>query len=243
MNRTLSKFPFLGTAEEINRNYIPAGVGWKEYYIWLSDMALQSDEVLEELANDLRLDIQLLLGERLSHLPGGVHFTTPVLMSPNMLNFFRNADLGKVDPRDPNSANLKDSLYALRTGIASVGMLITLWHIYTKFNNMKEGTYLRATPEMYQYFQDTFRELSQEPQRYNRAGKPLPRFSPEKFKYPRLQSIINLNIHKDPRFDPSYEYGFNPQEILNNIDINQVLNDRQIVSNALTIHQEMAREN
>lgn len=65
MNRTLAKFPFLGTGEEIVKSYIPAGVGWKEYYIWMSDMALLDIKQLEDLAfSELRFDLQLLLGDR-----------------------------------------------------------------------------------------------------------------------------------------------------------------------------------
>ena len=83
MNKTLRKFPFLGTGEEIRNAYIPDGVGWKEYYIWLSDLALLPDNVLTELAyNNLRLDVELLLGERGKITKG---LDLPVFLSNNLL--------------------------------------------------------------------------------------------------------------------------------------------------------------
>ena len=233
MNRTLTKFPFLGTGKEIVMNYIPSGVGWKEYYIWLSDMALLPEYKLEEWAqSNLRLDIQLLLGER--NVDSGRGFKNPVTISHNMLQFFRNANLGKIDPRDPNSANLRDSLYSLRSGITTRSILTPLLNIYVTVNNMQKDPtkkqFLTATPEMYQYFQHTFNQLAARPPRFDRNNIAIPPFNPQKFRFNNIQSIIALNINRYMKYDPAYEYPKTDQEELNA--------DQQLISNVLSIYRE-----
>ncbi len=237
MNRTLTKFPFLGTGKEIAMSYIPSGVGWKEYYIWLSDMALLPEYELEEWAqSNLRLDIQLLLGERKMEVGRG--FKNPVTMSHNMLQFFRNANLGKIDPKDPNSANLRDSLYSLRSGITTQSILTSLWFIYVIVNNMEkypgERMYLQATPEMYQYFQHTFNQLAARPPRFDRNNRAIPPFNPQKFRYASLHSIIANNINRYLEYDPAYEYPKTDMEALKA--------DQQLISNVLSIHRDMKRQ-
>lgn len=223
MNRTLAKFPFLGTGEEIVNRYIPEGVGWKEYYIWLSDMALRDINILSNFP--YRNDIQLLLSAK-----KGEGFATPKIMTDNMLQFFRNVDLGKVDPRDPKSPNLRDVLYSLRTGISTYAILSVLFNIYVKVNYVQdpdEPSYLIANPEMYHYFRNTFTRLQNKPQKYIQ-DVPIPKFNPKRFRYSDLHSIISNNIIKP--FSPEYDYRYEAP------DMDALKRDQQIVSKTLHVY-------
>ena len=238
MNRTLSKFPFLGSGEEIARRYIPEGVGWKEYYIWLSDMALRDLRILEKVPD--REDIKLLVASKsIGHgtplkSTARIAFFMLFVMNDNMLQFFRQANLGKVNPRDPNSSDLRDVLYSLKTGISTIFILTKLFDVYIRVNNMakqllNEKYYLTATPEMYPYFRNTFAKLQAKPQIYNIEDQPLPKFDPTHFTYMYLQDIIKDNII--PRFSPEYEYHYQAP------DEDALVRDRQILGNILKFYR------
>jgi len=189
MNRTLQKFPFLGTGREIYDNYIPARAGWKEYYIWLSDMALVRSDQLEELANTTnRLDLKLLAGYKRQDMS----LMGYVIMSQELLNFFREANLGTIDPTNPNSPTLREGLYSLRTGITTRGILNRLLGIYVGLNPDK-SLFQRYFPQFTNISRNRVNRalLNEHTLRYNRTAPEFENIVPDGEALTRDNSLIN----------------------------------------------------
>jgi len=129
--------------------------------------------------------VELLLGERGKITIG---LDLPVFMSNNLLEFLRNADLGKVDPSNPQSQDLKDVLYIVKTGISTRRILNKLVHIYASVNDMLSRDPIRpqcvlrikSTPLMDRYFHNDYRKI--------------PNFNPNSFNYLAFYDIILSNI-------------------------------------------------
>ena len=144
-----------------------------------------------------------------------------------------------MDPNDPNSANLRDALYSLKTGITTLPILTVLFNIYVIVNHVDDRdkpSYLIANPEMYHYFRNTFAKLQNKPQKYEKdrvtwapdLTKPIPKFNPNYFRYSEIRNIISDNILKP--FSPEYDYRYETP------DMNALKRDLEIVSKAFFFH-------
>ena len=151
-------------------------------------------------------------------------FGIPIFISKELQNFFRAVNLGpalmatatdvKGRPTESAPAEQQLSFYLqllLEQGITARGMLTPLFNIYVRVNNMayRDGnrTYLRATKEMYQFFGENFKELTQRDKATQRVEKvrrkvggqtiteslPLPPFDPARFRYSDIMRILSFH--------------------------------------------------
>jgi hypothetical protein len=146
----------------------------------------------------------------------GTGFRIPIRVSENLSNFFREADLGPVDPRDPKSPPLKDKLELLiKHQITSAALLTPLFSIYAIVNRLTEKAaanhcdgdrnkpllspdqmnlqLLGADELMFKHFGETFRILTSRGEHYTDKGTLVEAFNPHNFKYASFQSIVSLN--------------------------------------------------
>ena len=145
-------------------------------------------------------------------------FKNPILVTPNMIEFFRSANLGpsQVGPNaDPNAPPLNDFLSVRDDGKTTRAILTPLFSIYAHVNNMQRDPenrqFLTSTPDMDAHFQETYRILAARPQTYQKRKvvgpdgvetkvedrtKPIPIFRPDHFRYASIQSIVALNTIK-----------------------------------------------
>jgi len=161
--------------------------------------------------------------------PGGsAGFKNPIYVTQNMREFFQKANLGPSGVQEvqsggveitgsdgvkrryainPNSAPLNSLLSVGLNGITTRAIMTPLFTIYTYVNGMQQDPtnkqFLKSTPLMDQYFQDTYARLRAEPQRYQKIkgtkqddlSKPIPPFDPNHFRYASIQSIVAENTH------------------------------------------------
>lgn len=124
---------------------------------------------------------------------------SPVRVSDTLRQFFSTADLGPINPNDPNSAPLTSVLSLVPAGVTSRSMLTVLFNIYVKRNQMARDpahkSYLTATPQMAAAFSQSFASRKGLPQVF-KSGKPrpIPFGDPNKFLYVDLQDIIKDNV-------------------------------------------------
>lgn len=143
---------------------------------------------------------------------GSAGFKNPILVSDNMRAFFSGANLGPSDPANPNSQPLSQVLAVGQNGITTRAIMTPLFNIYAHVNQMQRDPnnkqFLTATPQMNQYFPDTYARLAARPQKYQKnketgepdLSKPIPKFDPNRFRYASIQSIVADNtIPKDPK--------------------------------------------
>jgi len=132
-------------------------------------------------------------------------FKNPILVTDNMREFFRVSNLGPSDPANPNSAPLNSVLAVGQNGVTTRAIMTPLFNIYAKVNDMQKDPnnrqFLTATPQMNQYFSDTYRRLAAQPQRFTKpdktgVAKPIPKFDPNRFRYASIQSIVADNTVK-----------------------------------------------
>ena len=145
---------------------------------------------------------------------GSAGFKNSILVTDNMRDFFKVANLGPEDPTVPGSPPLNQQLAVAQHGVTTRAMLTSLFTIYAYINNMQQDpehkAFLTATPQMNQYFSDTFAILAAEPQKMTTAtakspSKPIPRFDPNKFYWNRLQSIVKYNAVKKEALTPEQQ--------------------------------------
>jgi len=144
-------------------------------------------------------------------------FKNPIIVSENMINFFRTANLGQgitgvptfnhegkiVALADRRSLGSLNQLLAVSTnGITTRAIMTPLFNIYAHVNNMQQDPtnhqFLAATTDMYKYFSQTFASLSARPAKMskpdkNGVRKPIPQFDPKHFRYASIQSIVAEN--------------------------------------------------
>jgi hypothetical protein len=144
----------------------------------------------------------------------------PILVTENFKNFFKEANLGpaaisltadnQIVATDPTPLN--NYLSVQDTGRTSRAILTSLLSIYAQINNMQQdptnGQILTATPEMNKWLSDTYVRLAAKPQKYSKMvnefgekvpdlSKPIPKFSPERFRFSEFQSIMSDNTIKN----------------------------------------------
>ena len=124
-------------------------------------------------------------------------FQRPILVTDNMINFFKEANLGPYDPSDPKSIPLIKFLSISHNGISSRSMLIKLFNMYIKINNLSINGLISSTPLMDKYFHDTYKHLESLPEKFTRQGDPIPKFDPRGFKFTFLSAIINHDTVKN----------------------------------------------
>ena len=153
-------------------------------------------------------------------------FGMPIYIDDSLREFFRHADLGPVlrptahdakgNPTecDSDGTQLKEYLaLILDSGITARGMLTPLFNIYVRVNHMPytdgNRTYLKATPEMYQFFGRDFEELrsqdESEPRQETLTVKnpvtgekekkkvDIPPFDPNRFRYSDIMRILSFH--------------------------------------------------
>ena len=132
-------------------------------------------------------------------------FETPDLASDALRQFFANSNLGVVNPSLPESAQnprLNSQFIVGQNGVTSRAVLTQLFNIYI-YNNRAQmkrkdaqgKSYLVATPEMNQYFSQTFAALEAQPGSVSRkTGKTGPRFNRNNFRYADISKIVSANL-------------------------------------------------
>ena len=152
-------------------------------------------------------------------------FGMPIYIDKDLREFFRRADLGpalrptawdaKGNPTayDQDSNHLKAYLaLILENGITARGMLTPLFNIYVRVNRMPytdgNRTYLKATPEMHEFFRKDFDRLRQQDEaqpRQETVTTKLPTgekkkekvsiapFDPNRFRYSDIMRILSFH--------------------------------------------------
>lgn len=145
----------------------------------------EADKVFEYLSNNDQNLWKVYRERNLDcRIPSRGGFLTLYYLNNNLKNFLELANLGPLDPSNPNSPPLN----TLDFSILNRSVLTGLFNIYVHVNSMAnpdEKQFLAATPLMYECFCDTFKLLEE------RGG-----FDPTRFRYASLQSIVNTNIVK-----------------------------------------------
>ena len=129
-------------------------------------------------------------------------FKNPILVSDNMRSFFAVANLGPSDPRNPQSEPLNGKLAVGLNGVTTRAIMTPVFNIYAQVNAMQKDPqnkqFLTSTPQMDQYFTETYARLAAKPQRYTKpdkdgVSKPIPKFDPKRFRYASIQQIVADN--------------------------------------------------
>lgn len=146
----------------------------------------------------------------------GTGFRIPIRVSQNLSDFFREANLGPMNPSDPKSPALKSQIPLLTEGCTTSAALLTpLFSIYAIVNNLtgvarsnhQDGDpnkpllppgdmnhqMLGADKLMFKHFTETFRILTNRGDHYTEKGTLVEAFDPLNFKYASFQSIVSLN--------------------------------------------------
>lgn len=200
------------------------------------NMTVPTDNSDSEDAEDTEdsEDNERLPTEKVEQLPKypPMGFKTPVLLTPALVGFLREADCGLSDPTDPNSESLNESLLTT-AGLSTRAILTPLINIYAFKAQMQKDpknlSMLTATPLMYKWFGDTFAEIQAIPEKKSPFnGTHIPAFDPEHFRYASIQSIIALNIvPRDTLTEEQMNEMYQP-EVLKALD-----QDQAMVSNCL----------
>ena len=172
-------------------------------------------------------------------------FKNPILVSDNMREFFAVANLGPSDPRNPQSEPLNKKLAVGMNGVTTRAIMTPVFNIYAHVNRMQKDPenkqFLTATPEMDQYFKDTYRRLEAQPQRYAKADKdgvrkPIPKFSPQRFRYASIQQIVADNSvpkpdSKDAVKKATWLRPLNAEQqlVLDNVQMKERLKEEQVL--------------
>lgn len=131
-------------------------------------------------------------------------FKNPIIVTDNMRAFFAVANLGPSDPRNPSSEPLGPKLAVGVNGVTTRAIMTPVFNIYAYVNHMQKDNrqgfrqLLTATPQMDQYFTDTYTRLAALPQRFKKADKngyrePIRKFESKSFRYASIQQIVADN--------------------------------------------------
>lgn len=206
---------------------------------------------------------------------GSAGFKNPILVTDNMRNFFSQANLGPSEPGNPNSAPLNQVLAVGANGVTTRAIMTPLFNIYAHVNDMQKDPenkqFLTATPQMNQYFQDTYARLAAKPQRFQKdketgkpdLSKPIPQFDPNRFRYASIQSIVADNTVKTDQLSPEqkvalarlpvnkelpvtpenpHQFVGTPQEIaIANQTIDRLAQEQALVSGILSVYREVKK--
>lgn len=159
-------------------------------------------------------------------MPSG--FNTPIYVNENLKQFIANGNFGYIEPNDPSSGRLNSFLQVSKNGVSTRAMLTVLFNIYTHVNKMYNlnKQFLTSTPEMDQYFQETYTNLAARPQRYQKnkvtgqpdLTKPILKFDPKHFRYGSIQSIINDNIIPSSKLSKEQEEYLKNPKVINRLN-------------------------
>ena len=110
--------------------------------------------------------------------------------------------MGPSDRKNPQSQPLNTLLSVGQNGVTTLAIMTPVFSIYAHVNKMQKfpenGQLLTATPQMDEYFSETYRVLEAMPQRYTKKDKdgnrkPIMKFNPRKFRYASFQQIVSVN--------------------------------------------------
>ena len=142
-------------------------------------------------------------GKKLDELGIG-GFNTPVFLKQPLIDFLLNANFGETSSGTP----VRDIIVPLvKTGVLNRVMLTVLFTLYFKSNNLKEGKYISAGPDMKKYLGDYLGELEAadisktDAQLTGARGIVRPRFDQDQFSYNKIQPIAYLGIYKRDELD------------------------------------------
>ncbi len=165
LNRTMKRFGYLGTPQEINRKYIPDGTSWKDYYLWLSDITANPDvHVVYNFAIEYnREDVLLVLDHELKEralIPTmlNVGYFNPLKLNDNLQNFLKEADLGLSDPNNPDSIPLNKILFGSISNRANLTLIFT---IYIKKKGLERDR-LCSDSLITKYFKESCQKISRD---------------------------------------------------------------------------------
>jgi hypothetical protein len=143
-------------------------------------------------------------------------FQVAIRVTDKMINFFRHANLGQVNPNDPTSKPLNECIPLLtEQGITTPSILTLLFSIYAQVNNLNDRAScnhvdpnnlqspllpmaqrnrhrLGADDLLATWFHETFDRLRAKGPRQTRNGE-IPAFDPKNFYYAEFQRIIAEN--------------------------------------------------
>jgi hypothetical protein len=207
---------------------------------------------------------------------GSAGFKNPILVTDNMRAFFSQANLGPSDPTNPASTPLNQVLAVGQNGVTTRAIMTPLFNIYAHVNNMQKDPenkqYLTATPQMNQFFQETYARLAAKPQKFQKnketgepdMGKTIPRFDPNRFRYASIQSIVadntvpnealnqqqkvvlaRLPVNKDLPDDLSNPHKFvgaAAEIAAANATINRLEQEQALVSGILTMYRDAKKD-
>ena len=191
-------------------------------------------------------------------------FRNPMFVSRNMRDFFRDANIGTVDPNNPKSSKLNETLTLLTDpnedfagyGVTSSALLTPLFSIYAYLNNLTKlarvnqnlpedqwnRQWLGVDDRMEKYFGELLTVLENQPQGFNKKRKPLPKFDRHNFRYADFQKIVAINRRNKEGKLTKYKNIDTPAGPAVSEDEDGILND-ETVRNALDKEQEKVSEN
>ena len=130
-------------------------------------------------------------------------FNAPVFLKQPLIDFISNANFGETQSGTP----IRDIIAPLvKNRVLTRSMLTYLFTLYIKSNNLKQGKYISAGPDIKKYLGDYLEELEAaglaktDGELIGRRGI-KPRFNREHFFYSRILSIYNLGIYKENELD------------------------------------------
>ena len=172
---------------------------------------------------------------------GTAGFKNPIVINDNMVNFFREANLGPAVPTDPASGPLNQRLMLIQNRITTRAIMTPAFNIYAHVNGMQKDPanrqFLASTPLMDKYFSATYAQLAAAPQRFQKRkvtnefldekgrtvveetrvedmSKPIARFDPQHFRYASIQSIVAKNTFSKAELGAEYNYITQPKKSL-----------------------------
>lgn len=181
-------------------------------------------------------------------------FGMPIYIDEILGKFFDRSELGmalrpkafdaKGDPTEYENTNqpIKNFLaLILKNNITARGMLTPLFNIYVRVNHMPytdgNRTFLKATPEMYEFFGKDFEKLRQQDEQNPRqetvtVKNPLtgekekkkiniPPFNPERFRYSDIMRILSFH------WIPTEDLSDKQKQLLENAEVRERLTQEQ----------------
>lgn len=192
--------------------------------------------LLKTQINNLKVDYhKALRRKRRQKSSNPVEYTIKV-KDPLVSLFTSNgAKLGPIDLSKPDGAKLSDQLKMLNTHNMILNKsLLPLCAIYMYHNKLQlpqpNKQFSKADDKMYEFLDDTFKELMSRPEKTNTKGKQIPIFDPSKFKFTSWSSIIALN-----REDLTEE----DKEVLDKGGLERLHQERELISNVLQQYKDL----
>lgn len=159
-----------------------------------------SKDFIPQLTEDEQNGVEYSLG-----------FNNPVFIKAEYINFFREADFGRIDDKYGGARVVEILEPLLKYGILTRSILFKLMVIYILQNGLKfvdnGKVYIKVDPLMNHYFDDILTSLENEDanktddQLLNRKGRRKLRFNRNKFLFTRLMNVLNKIIIRNSQLN------------------------------------------